>query len=192
MSIETIRSGAVQYRSATIEDVDVEKSELYVRAAPYDLPTDIGGGITETFVRGTFSRAVKAPDRLLVWRGHNGPVVGRGSEVEDRTDGVWIRSRLSRTQAAKDMIMDIVDRIAADISIEFIPKPQHFDVSAAPDGRISVVHRRAHLLGHAIVPVGAYGDGGSFIASLREDDEKERLREEARLWLAKFKAAQAQ
>lgn len=185
MSIETVQRWGTQYRSATIEDLDVAKSEMLVRAVPYDVPTDIGAGITETFKRGAFARAAKAPARLFVWNNHGGPVVGRGLELEDRDDGPWIRAKLSRSTAAKDMLMDIDDGISSGVSIEFVPKSEYMDITATPGG-LTVVHRRAHLLGFAIVPEGAYGKN-AFIASVREEDETERAREAMRLWLEKAK-----
>jgi len=184
-SIDEIKSCAVQHRAATIEDIDTGKSEMLVRAAPYGVPTDIGGGITEEFRPGTFARSAKAPHRLCVWNGHGGPLIGRGLEQEERADSVWVRARLSRTQAARDALLDIEDKISDQVSVEFVPMSDHYDVTAHAGG-LNVVHRRATLLGFAIVPEGAYGKH-SYIVSIREDDERERQLDEARLWLEHYK-----
>lgn len=184
-SLDEIKAGTKQYRAAVIEDIDVEKSEMLVKAAPYGVPTDIGAGIVEEFRPGTFSRAAKAPHRLGVWAGHGGPLTGRGIEVDDRSDGVWLRARIGRSQAARDMLSNIDDEISDQVSVEFLPMSEWMDVSATRGG-LNIVHRRATLLGFAIVPDGAYGDN-AFIASIRADDEKERKAEEARLWLENFR-----
>lgn len=188
--IDELKAWKIQYRAATIEDLDTEKSEMLVRAVPYNTPTSIGGDIIEEFKQGAFARAAKAPDRLLVHRDHGGPVVGRGITLEDREDGPWIRARLSRTSEAKDMLLDIADGIASDISIEFMPMPRFMDIEARSDGKLYVSHRRAHLLGYAIVPEGAYADK-AFIASMRDDDADDRAREAARLWLEAYKRGEA-
>lgn len=186
MQLDDMMAGATQYRAAVIEDIDVDKSEILVRAAPYGAPTDIGAGVVEEFRPGTFSRAAKTPHRLGVWSGHGGPLIGRGLEVDDREDGIWIRSKIARTQAAKDALLNIEDGISDQVSVEFVPKSEYMDVTAHKGG-LNVVHRRAHLLGWAVVPEGAYGPGGAFIAAIRADDEAERKREAARLWLEAYR-----
>jgi phage head maturation protease len=193
-TIDLIRDGAVQWRSAVVEDLDTQKSEMLIRCVPYDVRVDIGGGIREEFVRGTFARAAAAPTRLSLWRDHGGPIIGRGLSVEDRDDGVLFRAKLGRTQVARDAIMDYEDGIASDPSIEFRPLADHMDIVANRDGTLDLTHRRAVLLGVALVMEGAYAGAGAKVISVREAEEQrkaeaERLRaiEEARNWLAKIK-----
>jgi phage head maturation protease len=183
-SLHDIQTGLVQVRAAVIEDLDAAKGEVYARVAPYGVEADIGGGIIEEFRPGTFARAVKAPDRLSVWSSHGGPLVGRGIEVEDKLDGIWVRAKLGRTQAARDMVLDFEDGILRDPSIEFRPLPEFLSVERRGDA-MKVTHRKAHLLGFAMVGEGAYS-GSAFVASMR-DAEADRAREEARLWLAEFR-----
>jgi HK97 family phage prohead protease len=183
-SLDELKDGATQYRSAVIESVDRDKSELFVKAAPYNVRADIGGGIDEEFRTGTFARAAKSPERLLVWHDHRGPMTGRGVAVEDKPDGVWVRARLASTTAAKDMVSLIDDKFLTDVSIEFNPMPEWMDVQQRGN-RLEITHRRAHLLGFAVVPEGAYGSA-AFVASLR-DLEREREAEKARLWLEAYR-----
>ena len=186
MSLLTeIEGGAVQYRAAKIEDVDPAKGELYVKAAPYDQLTDIGGGVDEMFHAGAFARSANSPGRLMVHHDHKGPLVGRGISVDDRPDGIWIRARIGRSQAARDMLGDIEDKILTDPSVEFRPLPGHMKVSRSGD-RFQVVHRRAHLLGFAMVPEGAYG-GSAFVESVR-DARRERDADAARAWFMEWRA----
>jgi HK97 family phage prohead protease len=182
--LDELRQGAVQFRAAVIEDVDTEKSEMFLKAVPYGQPTDIGGGIIEEFKPGTFARAANAPHRLTLWRDHGGAVIGRGLEVEERAEGVWLRMKLSRTSAAKDALLDVEDGIAADPSVEFRPQSEWMDVTAHAKG-LTVVHRRAHLLGCALVVLGAYS-GSAYVESIREE-EQERAVEAERAWLLEYR-----
>lgn len=185
-TLRDLEGGAVQWRSAVVEDIDTEKRELLVRAAPYlDEYTDIGGGIWERFLPKTFAKASAAPSRLTVLDNHGGPVVGRGIEVEDKPDGVWVRARLGRTRAADDVIANIEDHISEDVSVEFRPLPGWMDMEPYRDG-MRVTHRRAHLNGFAIVPEGAYGRD-AFVAELVRDDERDRRIEQERLWLQEYR-----
>lgn len=182
-SLDDLKNGAKQFRAAVIEDVDVEKGEMLIKAVPYGVPTEIGADILEEFRPGAFARSAKSPDRLSLWSGHGGPLIGRGLEVEDRPDSLWFRAKLGRTQAAKDALLDYEDGIASDPSIEFRPMPDWMSVERRSRG-YSVVHRRAHLLGVALVPNGAYAPH-AFVDSVRDD--RDRAAEDTLLWLAEFK-----
>ena len=185
--IDDLRAGGVQFRSATVEDVDKAKSEILLKAVPYSVPTDIGSDIIEEFKPGSFARSAKSPQRLSLWSGHGGAVIGRGVEAEDRTDGVWLRMKVGRTQAAQDAILNLEDGIQSDPSIEFRPLTDWMRVEQRSNGGLTVTHRRAHLLGVALVTDGAY-HGKAFVESVREA-EVERKREEARLWFEAWRKA---
>lgn len=180
-----IEAGAVQYRAAKIEDIDLERGELYVKAAPYGVPTDIGGNITERFEPRTFAKAAAEPSRLMVFHNHAGPLVGRGIQVEDRPEGIWIRARIGRSQPARDMLADVEDKILTDPSVEFRPMAGHMKVTRNGD-RFDVVHKRAHLIGFAMVPEGAYGQS-AYVESVR-DAQRERDAEAARLWFMEWRS----
>jgi phage head maturation protease len=186
MSLLTeIEGGAVQYRAAKVQDIDLAKGELFVKAAPYGLDTDIGGGVTERFEPRTFARAAKEPSRLQVFHNHAGPLVGRGIEVDDRPEGIWIRAKIGRSQVARDMLTDVEDGILTDPSVEFRPVPGQMKVTREGSG-FRVVHRRAHLIGFAMVPEGAYGPS-AYVESVR-DARREREVEAARLWFVEWRA----
>ena len=183
MNIDAIKGGAVQYRSAVIESIDADTREMLVKAVPYGIEADIGGNITEKFLPGAFARAAKAPHRLNVWAGHGGALVGRGLAVEDRPDGVWVRAKIGRSQAATDLLTNIEDDISKDISIEFQPMPDFMEIERRGE-RLFLTHRRAFLLGYAVVPEGAYGSN-AYVASVRED-QYEREIEAAKMWLLEY------
>ena len=177
MMITDLENGAVQYRAATIEDV--ADHEILVRAVPYDAPTDIGGGIVEEFKRGAFGRAAKAAHRLSVWHDHGGPLVGRGLELDDRDDGPYIRAKIGKTAAAEEMLSLVKDDILTDVSIEFRALPDYLQVDRTGDG-LRVTHRRAHLLGFALVAEGAYAEKALVLSA--RDAKRERDAEAARAW----------
>lgn len=186
--LDDLQAGAVQHRTATVEDIDTERSEILLKAVPYEESVDIGGGIVETFKRGAFAKAAAAPTRLSLWRDHGGPLIGRGMEVDDRDNGVWFRAKLGRTTAAKDALLDLEDGIAADPSIEFRPLHDYMRVEARGKG-FSVIHRRAHLLGVAIVQTGAYS-GSAWVEAVREEEAERRVEVE-RAWLAEYRRRDA-
>ena len=185
MDIEQLRSGAVQYRSAKVEDIS--DHEMLVRAVPYSEEfTEIGGGIAERFLPGAFAKAGKAPHRLAVFHDHGGPLVGRGTEFEDRADGPYIRAKIGRTAAAEEMLSLLDDGILSDVSIEFRALPDYMEVER--DGRtMRVTHRRGHLSGFAVVPEGAYAEDALVLS--HRDAHRDRQIEQARAWFAAWKKA---
>lgn len=184
MNLSDLESGAIQYRSAIVEDVTPRDGILTLRAVPYDAPTDIGGGITETFVRGAFARAVSSPHRVRLKYDHDGALVGRAIDIEDRADGPWIRAKVSDTQPARDMLTLIDDGVLSQVSVEFRPMRDYMRV-VRTGARYAVTHTRAHMTGIAVVPDGAYGDA-AFIESVRDAD-RERAQEEAQIWLTEYR-----
>jgi len=184
VNIAELEAGAVQYRSATIEDVDTSGHELLVKAVPYDRPTDIGGGIVEEFKRGAFAKAAGAPHRLTVFHDHGGPLVGRGIEMEDRADGPYIRARIGKTPAALEMLSLIEDEILTDPSIEFRALKDHMAVERIGE-KYRVTHRRSHLIGFAMTPEGAYGEQALVLSA--RDARRERQVEAAVAWLEEYK-----
>lgn len=183
-TIKDLTGGAVQFRAAKVEGVDVTTREMQVLAAPYDLEADIGGGILETFSRGAFSGAAGEPHRLRVWHGHGGALVGRGLEADDKEDGIHVRARIATTDAAKEMLTLVEEQILTDVSVEFRAIRAAMVVKELPDGRFQVRHRKGQLLGFAMVPEGAYGEN-AFVESVR-DAARDREVENARAWLLAY------
>lgn len=187
-TLDDLKGGAVQYRAASVEDLDTANRTLLIRAAPYEVEADIGGGITEVFTRGTFARAAKAPHRLGLWADHGGPLAGRAIEAEDRPDGFYMRAKVSDTTAGRDLLTQVEDGTLKDASIEFTALRDFCNVRDMGGGRLHVRHKRAVCRGAAIVFEGAYGDQAS-VVEVREA-ERERAVEAARLWLRAYTAKQ--
>lgn len=168
---------ATQHRKADIEHVDPVNGTILLRAVPYDHEIELYSEFFESFAPGTFAAAQRAPHRSKLWNEHGGPVVGCGQDVEDRPDGLWIRARFANTQAGQDARELARDGILDQVSIEFRPLEEWLTVKRTEQG-MHVRHKRAHLLGVALVAHGAYDDE-AFIAAVRDGSDKEREREEA-------------
>lgn len=164
--------GAPLHRALAIEDVELreETGDFHVagRLAPYGVRAEIGPGVTEEFLPGTFARATRAPGRIKfrspgTGLGHdNAFVVGHATSLEDRPDGIWGDFRIVDTSAGIDTAK-LLRRgpngeapILDELSIEFVAKPGQFEVHREGKG-FFIQHRSARLVAVAPVPVGAYG-----------------------------------
>jgi hypothetical protein len=177
------RFEVVQWRSAEVIDLDVSTGEVRLRMVPYDREARLGVSLFETFERGAFAAAVKAPSRVKMWNEHQGPLIGCASTVEDLPDGAYATMRFSSTAAAQDARTLTIERIITECSVEFRALRESMKVRRAPDG-LHVAHSRGHLLGAALVAHGVYGDVGSLVLSARGEGE-DRAAEER---LARLKA----
>jgi HK97 family phage prohead protease len=165
-----------QHREATIEHLDLDEGTILMRAAPYDVECMLDHELFESFAPKTFERASNAPTRCKLWHLHDGPLVGHATEVEDRPDGLWIRSRFSKTPNAQEARELAADGTLDQCSITFRPMRDWMKVERRSDG-LHIRHSRAGLLGVALVAHGAYAQD-AFIASVR-DASADRAREAA-------------
>lgn len=149
----------LQYRSATVESLDEEERIIRMRAVPYDVETRLAENLVEVFDKATFAKATQDPARVKLFYGHStegGKVVGQAVTVEDRADGVWLETRVSRTDSGEELLTLAKDGVLDEASIEFAPM-RDFMVVRRRGSDVVVRHRRGHLRGVAIVPAGAYG-----------------------------------
>lgn len=170
------RFNGTQYRTATVEHVDLDEGTILLKAAPYDVETRLDQELFESFAPKCFERAANAPSRCKMWFEHGGPLIGHASEVEDRPDGVWIRSRFSNTVSAQEARELSRDGTLTDCSVTFKPMADHMKVTRKPDG-LHVRHSRAALFGVALVAMGQYAEH-AYVASVR-DSQTDRAREQA-------------
>lgn len=174
----------VQHRSAVIDALDEDERIIKMRAVPYDTETQLGNHLFETFEPGAFARASKDPGRVKLWFGHSdsgGRIVGQSFEVDDRQDGVWLQTRVSKTASGDELMTLAHDGVLDEASIEFAPIRESMVVRRRGED-ILVRHRRGHLRGVALVAHGAYGRN-AVVTSVRDDRLKQR--EE---WIARLKA----
>lgn len=176
------RFNEVQTRSAVIEDVDPDEGTVLVRAAPYEVETQLGHDLYEVFSRSAFANAAKAPSRVKAWHEHRGPLVGHALVVDDKPDGVWIKAKIANTLAGQEVRELAREGFLTDVSVEFRPMKEYLKAQRKSDG-IHVRHDRAHLLGFAFVSHGAYGEH-AYVASVR-DEQADLAREQV---LARLRA----
>lgn len=178
----------IQTRSATVSALDADQRIVELCAVPYGVETRLSPSLVESFAARAFSNAGKDPGRVKLWHGHStvgGQIVGSASLVDDRADGVYIRARVSQTAAGDDLLTLARDGVLDEASVEFQPIPADMQVSRRGDDTV-VRHKRARLLGVALVPHGAYGRG-ALVLSVR-DEAADRAREE---WLARLRCRTA-
>lgn len=165
-----------QHREATIEHVDADRGTMLVRGAPYNVEAELVPGVFESFAPHTFERAANpgAASRSKLWLLHDmeQPPVGYGLTVEDRDDGVWIDYKFSKTRRAQEAREMAADGTLDQVSVTFNLMRDGWVKEHRDDGW-HIRHRRAHLLGVALVPHGAYGDG-AFVAAVRDLEGAER------------------
>jgi len=161
------RYDGIQYRAAEVAAVDPDAGTILLRAAPYDVEAEVERGLFESFAPAAFGRAAKAPQRvtLNVLHDRNAWPVGHAHTVEDRDDGVWVTAKFSNTARGIEARELAADGTLPECSVEFRARPEWYRATRTRDG-LHVRHARAHLVGVALVPHGAYGDGG-FVAEVR-------------------------
>lgn len=139
------------------------------RVVPYGVIAEVwsiddqgGKRYSETFDRGSFSRAEKAPFRVKLQIDHvGGELVGFGRELMEDDQGLLGRFRLLETRAglARELIQEFG---YSGLSVGFIPLP------GGSERKHGIVHRTAVHLDHvAVVPVGTEAYAGSRVLALR-------------------------
>jgi HK97 family phage prohead protease len=178
----------VQCRSATVTALQPDERLVELRAVPYGVETRLGPRLYESFAPRAFAAASKDPARITLYAGHStdgGTAVGRAEVVEDTADGVVIRARVSDTAAGNDLLTLARDGVLGEASIEFHPIEEDMRVTTRGDDTV-VRHRRAHLLGVALVPHGAYGQAATVLRVRDATSSKERDE-----WLARLRCRTA-
>jgi HK97 family phage prohead protease len=153
-------------------------AELYIRSAaqggdgrtvhgitvPFDTPTFIEPGLTESFDRAAFNHQMGAIHRVPLFHGHKvhgGRHVGHLTMARSDPAGLYVEGRASRTQAGDEFLEMVKDGSLPHFSVGF---------RVSPSGSLmrgGVTHRvRADLSEVAGVPEGAYGDHAA-IAGVR-------------------------
>jgi HK97 family phage prohead protease len=177
-----------QTRSATVEALDTDHRVVELRAVPYGVETRLGPRLVEVFHPRAFANAAKDPARIILYAGHStdgGTAVGRAEVVRDDADGVFIRALVSDTAAGSDLLTLARDGVLGEASVEFQPIPDDMQVTRRGEDTL-VRHRRARLLGVALVPHGAYGRNAT-VLSVR-DEASAKARDE---WLARLRCRTA-
>lgn len=129
---------------------------LVGRCVPYNTVATVSDGgpaYQEMFVKGAFSRATKAPNRVYLNFEHKpgiSNVLGHGVEFDERDDGLYGKLRVDDGAEGEKALRLYRDGVLASLSVEFKPmaKPQVVDGVT--------VRSSVHLDAVALCRVGAY------------------------------------
>ena len=158
---EVSESSGLLVRSFVDASATASGRTVEVFAAPFAKPTRVGdqhpdGTIeryTEELVRGCFAEACADPLSVHLCVGHDGPQVGFANDLEERSDGLHSRFRLTGSRRAADRIVSrIRSGNLAACSVEFAP----VDTRRTEAGVVQRV--RCELHGVALVARGAYAE----------------------------------
>ncbi len=109
-------------RAVTLVDAPADERIIEARIAPLNARTEIFPGVAETFLPGSFSgdqNAGRIAVKLETGSGHSGPVIGRLTDLEERSDGAYGILRISETPDGDDALALARDG-ALGISIGFL------------------------------------------------------------------------
>lgn len=128
---------------AVFELRDEQKRELDIRIVPWEtvIHHELG---PEMFVPGAFadvnprSVVLKAPDTDGK---HRGPVVGRGTSLQERADGAYMTFKVSRVQAGDELLTLVADDVVKGASVSFGELPGGHSLQMRDGKRVRVQQR---------------------------------------------------
>ena len=120
-----------------VQSFDEEKRELYVRVLPFGVPVSTQRG-TEEFQKGSFA-GIDA-SRFVLRQRHQDPPTGRGVELEEQDDYLFMRLRVARTQAGDEQIALYKDGVETGVSVGF--EDGDFEKVPTASGRYHYNHKR--------------------------------------------------
>lgn len=156
-----------ELRTLGVELRDVETDdkfkELYGRAVPYGIKTDIGW-FTESFARGSLAKSAKesaAALPLLMFHNDMGLPVGSARKWDDKADGLWGTWRLAQTRDAQEAAELAADGHLNFMSVRFQPIRSIWTMVDDPTDiteKDHVERLEARLIEVSLVSTPAYND----------------------------------
>lgn len=193
--LDDLEACAPAVRAALIDDVDETTNTLRVRAVPFDHEIELVPDVFEKFAHGAFARVIRDPSRVKLRMEHDGPLVGVGTRIEEREDGLWIDYRFGSDETSQRARSLAMDGIYDQVSITFGPRPSGYTLERDEQGRVHITHHRVNqLYDTSLVAHGAYGAeafieyvrsietaevGAVALAQAVEDERRARM---ARIW----------
>lgn len=92
-------------------------------AVPWEKPTRINSALTEVFTRGAFDAQIARPDAVFLARNHiplGGTPIGRLSLMRNDTRGLYVESKISRTQVGEETLTLLRDGVLDSFSVGFL------------------------------------------------------------------------
>lgn len=136
---------------------------LDLRLLPWDQVTETADG-REMFRRGAFAGTDPAGIVIEAMR-HDGELVGRGLELEERDDAAYLTARISETRAGDDLLTLVRDGVLRRVSVAF--EQPRGGASRRGDGVTE--RRRVELRRVAVLERGAYPTAG--VLAIREESK---------------------
>jgi phage head maturation protease len=164
-------SGNQLVTTGEVQSFDEEKRELYVRVLPFGVPVSTQRG-TEEFQRGSFEGI--DPGRFVLRQRHQDPPTGRGTELEEKDDYLFMRLKVARTQAGDEQIALYKDGVETGVSVGF--EDGDYEKTPTADGRSHYNHKRVKEDGTLEVSTTyrpAYGDHSQVLQYLERNEMTE-------------------
>lgn len=92
-------------------------------AVPWEKPTRINADLTEVFTRGAFDAQMPKPGGVFLARNHiplGGTPIGRLQVMRNDTRGLYVESRVSRTQVGEETLTLVRDGVLDSFSVGFL------------------------------------------------------------------------
>ncbi len=123
--------------SGEIQSFDEDKREIYAKVLPWDQWAQTARGY-ERFKRGAFEGLEAS--RFVLRQRHMDPPTGRGIELEEKEDGLFMRFRVAKTAQGDDQLTLAREGVETGISVGF--EDGQFDLGRAEDGRKTITHKK--------------------------------------------------
>jgi phage head maturation protease len=130
-------SGNELVTSGSIQSFDEEKRELYVRVLPWGVAANTARGV-ETFEKGAFEGL--DPMRFILRQRHQDPPTGRGIELEEKDDALFMRFRVAPTAAGDEQLTLVKEGIETGVSVGF--EDGDVERTALSSGRFHFLHKK--------------------------------------------------
>jgi len=130
-------SGNQLITTGEVQSFDEEKRELYVRVLPWGVAANTARGM-ETFEKGAFEGL--DPMRFILRQRHQDPPTGRGVELEEKDDALFMRFRVAPTAAGDEQLTLVREGIETGVSVGF--EDGEVERTALSSGRFHYNHKK--------------------------------------------------
>ena len=120
-----------------IQTLDEDQRLIRARVVPWGLEAQTQRGV-ETFEKGAFEGI--DPGRFLLRQRHQDPPTGRGVELEEKDDALYMAFRVARTAAGDEQLTLARDGIETGVSVGW--EDGEVERKQRPDGRMHYNHKR--------------------------------------------------
>lgn len=114
MSDETLHFMSIP--DSELQVRSLEKREISARIAPFNVTVDTPIGL-ELFKPGSFAGV--NPKKVVMRMEHDGRPAGRGMTLEERSDGVYMDFKISKTLAGDELLQLAADEVTPHVSVAY-------------------------------------------------------------------------